>query len=442
MVPIHHGSNRESTQPQLTWLDQYLRGCCCLISDLHLSILGYLRMTWCYTGATFSTSEICFSTGEIMGSIYTRKNQDGTNKFTAQIRIKRKQEVVYQESQTFNKKTAAQAWMKKREAELALPGALDAIINKSDVNIAGIIERYLSEYDAIRQLGRTKEATLIAISKTFIGELSAEELTSQKIIEYAQYRHKNDRVQPQTIGNDLAHLGAVLTVARPAWGYNIDSTAMPDARAVLKKMNLISSSKERDRRPTIKELESILSHYDDMKNRRKQEIDMLKIVGFALFSTRRLSEITRIEWDLVDEEGQRVLIKDMKNPGSKWGNDVWCYVPDEAWRIMQSVPKTHYGPFPFNPRSASGSFARACKFLQIDDLHFHDLRHEGVTRLFEMGWDIPKVASVSGHRDWNSMRRYTHLNGIGDKYDGWEWIQRVVESNSFFYPELRPQSFS
>ena len=70
---------------------------------------------------------------------------------------------------------------------------------------------------------------------------------------------------------------------------------MPDARAVLKKMNLISSSKERDRRPTIKELESILSHYDDMKNRRKQEIDMLKIVGFALFSTRRLSEITRIE---------------------------------------------------------------------------------------------------------------------------------------------------
>ena len=83
-----------------------------------------------------------------MGSIYTRKNQDGTSKFTAQIRIKRNQKTVYQESQTFNKKTAAQAWIKKREAELALPGALDAIINKSDVNIAGIIERYLSEYDA------------------------------------------------------------------------------------------------------------------------------------------------------------------------------------------------------------------------------------------------------------------------------------------------------
>lgn len=409
---------------------------------LYLSVLIYLRMTWCYTSATFSTSRNCFSTGEDVGSIYTRKNQDGSNKFTAQIRIKRSQKIVYQESQTFNKKSAAQAWMKKREAELAMPGALDAIINKSDVNIAQIIERYLEEYGAIRRLGRTKEATLLAISKTFVGELTAEELTSQKIIEYAQYRHKSDHVQPQTIGNDLAHLGAVLAVARPAWGYNIDSTAMTDARAVLKKMNLTSVSKERDRRPTIKELESILNHYEDMKKRRKQEIDMLKIVGFALFSTRRLSEITRIEWDFIDEEGQRVLIKDMKNPGSKWGNDVWCHVPDEAWAIMQSVPRSHYGPFPFNSRSASGSFARACKFLQIDDLHFHDLRHEGVTRLFEMGWNIPKVASVSGHRDWNSMRRYTHLNGAGDKYEGWEWIQRIAESKSSFYPDLRPHSLS
>lgn len=367
-----------------------------------------------------------------MGSIYTRKNQDGTNKFTAQIRIKRKQKVVYQESQTFNKKTVAQAWMKKREAELALPGALDAIINKSDVNIAQIIERYLDEYEAVRPLGRTKRATLKAIASTPLGEVMAEDLTSQIIVEYAQHRMKNDGVQTQTIGNDLAHLGAVLSVARPAWGYAIDGIAMKDARVVLKKMNLISSSKERDRRPKIKELESILSHYEEMKSRRRQEIDMVKVVGFALFSTRRMDEITRIRWDLIDEEDQRVLIKDMKNPGAKWGNDIWCYVPDEAWAIMQSIPRSKEGPFPYNSKSISASFTRACKFLQIENLHFHDLRHEGVTRLFEMSWDIPKVASVSGHRDWNSMRRYTHLRGVGDRYEGWEWVNRIVESKSIF----------
>jgi integrase len=60
-------------------------------------------------------------------------------------------------------------------------------------------------------------------------------------------------------------------------------------------------------------------------------------------------------------------------------------------------------------------------------LHFHDLRH-GVSRLFEMGWDIPCVASVSGHRDWNSLRRYTHLNGRGDPYAGWDWLPRLLAS--------------
>ena len=77
-------------------------------------------------------------------------------------------------------------------------------------------------------------------------------------------------------------------------------------------------------------------------------------------------------------------------------------------------------------RSISASFTRACHFLEIDDLHFHDLRHDGVSRLFEMGWDIPKVASVSGHRDWNSMRRYTHLKGNGDPYENWPWLETIV----------------
>ncbi|MNP57734.1 hypothetical protein D3C76_1525890 [compost metagenome] len=36
------------------------------------------------------------------------------------------------------------------------------------------------------------------------------------------------------------------------------------------------------------------------------------------------------------------------------------------------------------------------------------------------------MASVSGHRDWNSMRRYTHLRGKGDPYEGWEMLEEVV----------------
>ena len=65
--------------------------------------------------------------------------------------------------------------------------------------------------------------------------------------------------------------------------------------------------------------------------------------------------------------------------------------------------------FPYNHRSVSKAFARACEELKIEDFHFHDLRHEGTSRLFEAGLTIEKVALVTGHKDWRTLRRYTKL---------------------------------
>ena len=53
-----------------------------------------------------------------MATIRARKLADGTVSYTAQIRIKRDGVQVYQESQTFARKQAAQAWVRKRETEL------------------------------------------------------------------------------------------------------------------------------------------------------------------------------------------------------------------------------------------------------------------------------------------------------------------------------------
>ncbi|VVN53828.1 hypothetical protein PS685_01365 [Pseudomonas fluorescens] len=360
-----------------------------------------------------------------MGTITVRKRRDGSTGYTAQIRIMQKGVTVYQESQTFDRKATAQAWIKRVETEMSAPGAIEKA-NRSGVTVKEMIERYLLEYEKLRPLGKTKRATLRAIGETWLGKLEDREITSQKLVEYADGRMMNDGIQAQTVGNDLAHLGAVLSVARPAWGYDIDPMAMPDARKVLRKMGAVTRSKERNRRPTLEELDKLFGYFCEMRDRRKQEIDMVRVTAFALFSTRRQEEITRIKWHALDEARQMVLVTDMKNPGQKYGNDVWCHVPDEAWRIMQSMPRVAEDIFPYNSRSISASFTRACHFLEIEDLHFHDLRHDGVSRLFEMGWDIPKVASVSGHRDWNSMRRYTHLKGDGDPYENWTWLERIV----------------
>lgn len=47
--------------------------------------------------------------------------------------------------------------------------------------------------------------------------------------------------------------------------------------------------------------------------------------------------------------------------------------------------------------------------MKIEDLRFHDLRHEGTSRLFEAGLSIERVALVTGHKDWRMLRRYTNL---------------------------------
>lgn len=374
-----------------------------------------------------------------MGTITSRRRKDGTTAYLAQIRIMRDGERVYQEAKTFDRKQTAQAWLKRRETELAEPGALERA-NRQGASVKEMIERYLDEYERIRPLGKTKRATLKAIGETWLGEVLDQALSSQVLVDYARWRlgPEGGGIKPQTVSNDLAHLGSVLSVARPAWGYEVDPHAMGDARKVLRQLGMVSKSSERDRRPAKVELDRLLDYFFEMQARKPSSINMPKVVAFALFSTRRQEEITRIRWDDLDERRQAVLVRDMKNPGAKIGNDVWCHLPDEAWAILQSMPRGCPEIFPYNGDSISASWTRACKFLGIEDLHFHDLRHEGVSRLFEMDWDIPRVASVSGHRNWNSLRRYTHLHGRGDQYRDWPWLVRVVAAHVELGARVKP----
>ncbi|MDO7900650.1 tyrosine-type recombinase/integrase [Pseudomonas sp. K1(2024)] len=364
-----------------------------------------------------------------MATIRLRKKADGTTSYTVQIRINRDKVTVYQESQTFARKQAAVAWAKRRETELSEPGAIERA-NRVGHPIKAMIDRYLIEAEKARPLGVTKRQTLKAIQKTYLAEIVDSNITQQVLVDYALWRMSPDGggVQPQTAGNDLAHLGSVLSLARAAWGYQIDARAMPDARLVLKQFGYNMRSRERDRRPTMDELDKVLEHFFEMLKRRPTAIHMPKVVAFAIFSTRRMDEITRILWEDLDEHRQAVKVRDMKNPGQKIGNDVWCHLPNEAWLIVQSMPRECREIFPYNADSIGTAWSKTCKIKGIEDLHFHDLRHEGVSRLFEMDWDIPRVSSVSGHRDWNSLRRYTHLRGRGDVYRGWKWLDPIIQA--------------
>jgi integrase len=358
-----------------------------------------------------------------MGTITARKRKDGSTGYTAQILRKKRGIIILREAKTFDRRQAAVAWLKRRETELSEPGAIDRA-KVPEKSLANAIDRYIAE--SRRAIGRTKAQVLASIKKYDIANMDCGEIRSDILVDFASELLAGGR-EPSTVGNYISHLAAIFAIARPAWGYRLDDGQMNDAQAVLRKMGIIGKSKSRDRRPTLSELDLLMQHFVDRSNRDPNAALMHRVIAYAIFSTRRQEEITRQEMSDVEADHSRLLVRDMKHPGQKAGNDTWCDIPAEALRIIKAM-NSKGRIFPYTADAVSAAFTRACQLLGIEDLRFHDLRHDGISRLFEMGKTIPQAQTVSGHRSWQSLQRYAHLRQTGDKYAGWKWLD-VVTAN-------------
>jgi integrase len=365
-----------------------------------------------------------------MGTISARKRQDGSSGYTAQILRKKGGKIVWREAKTFDKEREAKAWIRWREAELDRPGAIEQL-SKSDSTLADAIDKYLA---AKRTIGRTKEQCLRTIKTFPIAAKDSRTIRSVDIVAFADELLAGGR-KPQTVGNYISHLAAIFRDAKAAWDIDLDHAEMQAAQRTLARLEKTSKSEERTRRPTLDELDMLMQHFADRQIRAPNSAPMCKLISFGIFSTRRQEEITRVLWMDLDEQHGRILVRDLKHPGQKKGNDVWCELVPEAMTIIKSMPRTHPEIFPYTGDAISAALTRARQFLEInkedtpdaDRLVFHSLRHEGISRLFEMGRTIPLAASVSGHRTWNSLKRYTDIKEAGDKYAGWKWLDIVCQ---------------
>ena len=143
-----------------------------------------------------------------MGSITTRKRKDGSHSYRARVRVMR-EGTVYHETKTFDRRPAATTWIKKREKELAKPGALEEL-NVSDPPLSKAIERYTEE--AVKKIGRTKAQFLRTIATYPIADLPCSTIKSKDIIEFLQSLPG----QPQTVGNYASHLASIFAIRRSA----------------------------------------------------------------------------------------------------------------------------------------------------------------------------------------------------------------------------------
>jgi len=343
-----------------------------------------------------------------MAQIKARKRKDGSVGYTAVIRIKRHGAIIHQESRTFSRHALAESWGKQREVELEAPGAIERS-KMGPTQLRKLIERYIEEFAPVSNWQRTKGADLKRLLREEIADEDALTLTSQRLIMHVRDRRAAG-AGPATAGNDLIWIGVVLRTAAAVWEIPVPIHAAREARAACTQLRIISKAKQRTRTPTYEELEALDAYFARQDDTRAR-IPMRPIMWFALYSTRRESEITRLLWSDNDSDRLTGIVRDAKHPKSKIGNHRNFRYTHQAWEIAKMQPKVmgEERIFPYSATSICTRFTRACHMLGIEDLHFHDLRHEGTTRLFELGLTIPEVAAHTLHDSWAVLKRYTHL---------------------------------
>lgn len=361
-----------------------------------------------------------------MGTITQRKQVNGTVRFRAEIRINRKDLPVYKESQTFGSKKIAAGWIAQREAEIEKnPEILLGQQNLVNLTLKDAINKYLAEVGS--EYGRTKTYALKLIQKFPIARHVITKIKSTHIAEHVALRKGGinelglTAIAASTLQHELLHIRGVLSHAAVMWDIDIDLNAFDKATSQLRKTRQISASKKRDRLPTNEELQVLTKYFAQKWERKNYSYPMHLIMWFAIYSCRRESEITRMEITDYDKHNQSWKIRDLKNPSGSKGNHKEFHVLPPCKELIDLLMNTAvrgkmlkrgYSSeclIPLSPKTISAEFRRACSILGIEDLKFHDLRHEGCTRLAEQGFTIPQIQQVSLHDSWGSLERYVSV---------------------------------
>jgi integrase len=320
-------------------------------------------------------------------------------------------------SKTFANRADAVAWARDVEHKIDRGQSIEPA---RKLTFKEILAAY-REHVAPKGMSRSKAQALDKIEK-LLGHRRPIELKTTTFIEFCKTR-EGEGAGPSTILQDLSYVGTVLRHGGALLGAEHAAatcvTALDAARRTLRHSGRIAKPEERDRRPTDEELQKLIAYWSPNP---RQHIPMIDIMLFAVATAMRLGEIVNLCWEDLDEKNRTILIRARKHPTKKKSNHQkvplpygTCTVggklvdPLQIMRRQPSAWRREGRIFPHAAQSVSTAFQRATDELEIEDLRFHDLRHDGASRLFEAGWTIERVALVTGHKDWNMLRRYTQL---------------------------------
>lgn len=311
-------------------------------------------------------------------------------------------------SRSFHKLSDAREFARLMETRAdrgdLLPDRKEQLRTLQSVTLGDLVTRYIKEVLPRTKGYQNEKINLNAFLRHDICRIALSDLGSADFARYRDDRLQpvgaspHRRVTPKSLQRILSPVRHMLSLARDEWGYAIGENP-------LDKLRLKVIDNRRQRRLRDGELNRIINAAEACRNRL-----VLPLIRFALETAMRRGEILALLWRDVDRERGCVTIQEAKN-----GHSRVIPLTPPAMAVLNDLLVASGGAaaervFPMTANGVRAAWDRLLQRAGITELNFHDLRHEAISRLFELGLTVPEVATVSGHRDMRMLFRYAHAN--------------------------------
>lgn len=290
-------------------------------------------------------------------------------------------------SGTFDTKGQARDWAARIEAEITQGrhGGVSASLGEA-------FKRYSDQVSPTKKGGRWERIRLNLLQGYPLASVQMRKLDASHIAEWRDKRLTE--VAPSSVNRELNLISAVLTRAMKEWKWIGHNPVTEIERP--------KNPKPRFRRISDAEIDQYLfclDYHGGAPVSSSQQVAVIFLV--ALETAMRLGEIVGLM--NADVSDRYVILRDTKNDDRR-------EVPlsTEARRLIGLVwrkERPQERLFSVSGAVVSTLSRRAVKAAGIDDLRFHDTRHEALTRLARK-LDVLDLAKMIGHRDPKSLMIY------------------------------------
>jgi integrase len=300
------------------------------------------------------------------------------------------------EVKTFQFKSDALKWARNIESQLDL-GLMAP--KQTMLSLTVIIDRYVDEVTPLKKGASQERYRANQLRKTKLAHMSIDKITGEVVAQYRDSRLKE--VSPNSVRLELAFLSVVFEQCRKEWGFALSNP--------IRQIRMPKPGKPRQRRLEAGEEEALLQACRESGAHYLQTFVIL-----AIETGMRFGELAGVTWANVNFEKRTIYLPETKN-----GSPRTVPLSTRALNAIQTQPRSNDGRlFAAKPGSIRSAFLIALRKAQraqpeskvfLRELRFHDLRHEGVTRLFERGLNVIEVGIVSGHKTVAMLQRYAHI---------------------------------